>query len=127
MLNFIMAGGPFMWILVIIALANLYLAIKNSIILFKSSVEPSLQLTNSINAILFWGCTSAVIGVLAQFMGIYQALGAIIKAADISPQIVMMGFRISFNTTLAGLTILAISAIYWFALKSRYIALLERK
>ena len=74
----------------------------------------------AINAILFWGGVAAVLGVLGQFHGIYQALNVIAQATEISPPIIWQGLAVSFTTTLAGLATLVIAALIWVTLQAVY-------
>ena len=69
-----------------------------------------------LHPILFWGSLTAVMGLLGQIMGLWNAILAILTATDISPHIVMMGFRMSFNTTIFGLIMLIIAGIAWYVL-----------
>lgn len=117
MLDFFMRGGQFMWLLLILAIVILYISIRKSIELFGK--EPiQIQDERAFDAILFWGIMSAVLGILSQVVGIYSALGALIEATVLSPQIVLSGFRLSFNTTIFGLVIFMFSALIWFGLRS---------
>jgi hypothetical protein len=83
----------------------------------KRSLEP--HVAESVHMILFWGVLSAIVGILGQCHGTYNAAGAIARAAEISPQVVAMGFSESLTTTLWGLTLLFCAAIAWFALRMR--------
>lgn len=125
MVRFFWEGGIFMWVLLALSIVILYLSLKYIMFLFgKHKTEPGREV--GINSILFWGIISAAFGFFAQVLGIYMAIGAIMNASDISPMIVMQGFRISFITTISGLSIFICSAIIWFALKYRYQKLLQR-
>ena len=75
---------------------------------------------NGINAVLFWGIMSIIIGVFAHFIGIYAAMNAIMMANDISPAIVASGYAVSLITILFGLFILMLSSILWFILRWKY-------
>lgn len=82
--------------------------------------ETAPRTVQGIHAILFWGAVSAVLGFLGQHTGLYNALGAIGRAREISPQVVARGFAESFTTTIFGMTILVISALAWFGLLAWY-------
>ena len=69
MLSFFIEGGIFMWPILIMALASLYLSVKKSIEIFISN-----NYINGINSILFWGILSAIFGFFAHFIGIYAAM-----------------------------------------------------
>jgi len=126
MIEFFLRGGEFMWLLLLISLVIVTLTIKKIYELFVSKESNSEDLESGINAIIFWGAISALIGVLGQLSGIYAALAAIINASDISPQIVMMGFQMSFISTLTGFVILLCAALIWFFLRWRYKTLVKK-
>lgn len=125
MFQFIMEGGIFMILLIIIFLGIIVLSIIKTIDLFVKKEGITIKDEIGINAILFWGCICALIGILAQLMGLYLAINEIAMAKDISPQIVLTGVRVSFNTTILGLLILLLSSITWFFLKIRFKKIIE--
>jgi len=118
--GYFVEGGPFMWLLLFFLIAIIVISAKKGFDLFLRKTDDDYKLEKGINAILFFGFLSLICGILAQITGIYIALGEIIRATDISPQITMMGFRQSFTPTLFGLWILIIAAVSWFMLRSRY-------
>ena len=73
-----------------------------------------------INAILFWGCFSVVLGIFAHFEGVYLAMQAMMKANDISPAIVAQGYAMSLITILSGLFLFMVSSVTWLILRWRY-------
>lgn len=117
---FIQQMGKFGILLIILSVVIVALAVKKSIDLFMRRDLDLHQLEKGLHGILFWGVIASVLGVLGQISGIYNALHAIIKATEIDPRIVFMGFAESFTTTLYGLTTLLISAVIWFTLYTRY-------
>lgn len=126
MLEFFLRGGDFMWLLLIMSLVIIVLTVKKIYELFYLKNTADINLESGINAIIFWGGISALVGVLGQLAGIYMALSAIIQAADISPQIVMLGFQMSFISTLSGFVILLVAALIWFLLRWRYKTLIQK-
>ena len=120
MLQFIQAGGPFMILILIVSLGLFILMLKSVYDLYFKKEKITTTSESMINAILFWGCICALLGFLGQITGIYNAVNAIAQAPDISPQIVLIGFGMSFITSITGLWILLISSIVWFVLKGKY-------
>lgn len=120
MLELIHKGGPFMSLMVLIVIVIVGLVIKKIVDLFFRKGLDTKQQEYGLNAILFWGIISAVLGVTAQLLGIYIAINAIIEAADVSPQLILMGYQVSFISTLFGLYIFIFSALAWFLLRWRY-------
>jgi hypothetical protein len=119
MLQFFMNGGPFMFILLFLFVLILVLSVKKVIDLFATKETNPALLEKGVNAIIFWGAFSVVIGFLAHFLGIYEAMQAIARASDISPAIVSMGYSMSLITVLSGLFIFMVSALIWFFLRWR--------
>jgi hypothetical protein len=119
MLQFFMNGGPFMFILLFLFVLILVLSVKKVIDLFAAKETNPALLEKGVNAIIFWGAFSVVIGFLAHFLGIYEAMQAIARASDISPAIVSMGYSMSLITVLSGLFIFMVSALIWFFLRWR--------
>ena len=119
MVQFFLEGGPFMWVLLIIAIVIVVLAMTNGLQLYSDKEKNKGKLENGINSILFWGGFSLVLGFFAHFLGIYNAMLAIRSAGDISPAIVAAGYAMSTITILSGLFILMVASIIWFVLKSK--------
>jgi biopolymer transport protein ExbB/TolQ len=113
-------GGPFMWLLLIIAVGILALSIRKGYDLFGGAEKEAVRLERGINAIMVWGVLSAVIGWLGQLTGIYRAINFIIQAEAISPPVIAEGFATSFVTTLFGLWIFLAASIVWIVFRTRY-------
>ncbi|MFC1484005.1 MotA/TolQ/ExbB proton channel family protein [Candidatus Neomarinimicrobiota bacterium] len=120
MIRLMNMGGPFMWLLLIIAVGILALAIRKGYDLFGGAEKDTALLERGINAIIFWGILSAVVGWLGQLSGIYRSIQVIIHAEAISPPVIAQGFAISFLTTLFGLWIFLVAGIVWFVFRARY-------
>lgn len=120
MIAFINQMGIFGKVLIVIALYILVQIVRKGIHLFGGKSADPLKLERGLHSIIFWGAVSAVLGVLAQVTGIYNALNAIIRAKEISPNVIARGFAESFTTTMFGLTVLIISAIVWYLYLSRF-------
>ena len=117
---FFASMGMFRFPMIIIIIAILVLIVRKVADLYLRKELPPRKLEAGLHAILFWGAVSAVLGVLGQLTGIYNALGAIMRAKEISPSVIAQGFAQSFTTTIFGLEILLVSAIVWFILYGRY-------
>jgi len=110
--------GPFGFILVILAIVTVALSLRAAARVARHKDIDGPAFKNSLNAILFWGCVSAALGLLGQFSGMWNALGVISKASAISPALVAQGLMESFSTTIFGLLILVVSSISWFSLRT---------
>ena len=120
MLHFFGSGGPFMWPLLFVAIFIISISIKKAIDLFGKRELNNARLESGINAIIFWGGISVVLGLFAHFLGVYMAMQAISMAHDISPAIVAQGYAVSLTTILFGLFIFMFAAIFWFILRWRH-------
>jgi biopolymer transport protein ExbB/TolQ len=116
-----------MYVLSLLAVVILVLSVKKAIDFFSRTGSEPAHLSRGLNAILFWGCISAVLGFLGQFSGHYLSLMAIKNAGLVNPALVAEGIAISLITTIFGLTILTVSALVWFGLKCRLDSLASRK
>ncbi len=114
MWSFFMQGGFYMWFLLLFAVVIAGLTVRKTIDLFGRKESENGQKERGVNAILFWGGMSLLVGFFAHFHGIYNAMMAISRARDISPAIVAAGYGISLTTILAGMFIFIISLIIWF-------------
>jgi hypothetical protein len=127
MIEFFMNGGIFGWVLLLLILVIGWLSIRKGIqLFFKKNIDP-LRLEPGINAIIFWGSISAILGIFAHFLGVYNAMLAISAANDISPAIVAMGYAFSLITILIGLFIFMVSAVIWFVYRSRYKSIISSR
>ena len=120
MIQFFREGGQMMWLFLILAVLILYISIRKAIQLYGKQDLPKSTLETGINAVIFWGAISAILGFFAHYLGVYYAMVAISRANDISPAIVAGGYAMSLITILTGLTIFMFSAVIWFVLRWRY-------
>lgn len=119
MINMFVMGGPYALLLGVLAVVVLALSVKKGIDLFARTGLGPERLGRGLNAILFWGCFSAVLGFLGQFSGMYKSLTVIRGAGVIHPGMVAEGMAVALISTVLGLTILAVSGIAWFGLSCR--------
>lgn len=127
MIRLFIMGGPYMIPLSLLAVVTLALAAKKATELVTRTAVDRESLTRGLDAILFWGVISVVLGFLGQFTAMYKSLTIIRSAGLINPSLVAEGVAVSLITTIYGLAILAVSSILWFALRSRVNGLLARK
>lgn len=119
MIEMFVLGGPYAGLLGLLGVVVVALSVKKATDLFARTGSERDRLGRGLNAILFWGCFSAVLGFLGQFSGIYKALMVIQRAGVVHPGRVAEGLAHSLITVLLGLGILAFSGIVWFGLKCR--------
>jgi len=119
MFKYLHIGGDYMYLILLFALIILGLSIKKAIDLFGKRDLSQLQLESGINAIVFWGGISLLIGFFAHFTGLYLAMQAIAQANDISPAVVAEGYGLSLITILFGMFTFIFSLILWFFFRWR--------
>jgi len=120
MKDLILTGGVWMYPMILMSFVVIVLSVKKGLVLFRKNNLTSNQLEKGMNAILFWGATSLLFGLLAQMAGLYQALGFIKNANDISLGIVAGGLRVSLTYPIFGMLTFIFSALIWFVLRSKY-------
>lgn len=108
--------GPFKWIMILIALIVLILiGIKTYDLLIQKKANPKY-----LNAILFWGGVSTILGMIGHLSALWVSLNEIISAPDISVPMILTGYLSSFTTIHFGLIVFLVSAICWWGLRNVY-------
>ncbi|MFC2124846.1 MotA/TolQ/ExbB proton channel family protein [Bacteroidota bacterium] len=115
-MTFLQMLGEYKWSLLPLALLIIVLAIYDAFLIANHSNQNRIK--NGLTALLVTGSICAALGIFAQIHGIWEALEAIMEAADISPQIVMYGLKVSFASTLFGLGSLVVSGLFWLILSA---------
>lgn len=117
MLRFIQQSGPFILLQFLLALVILILTLVNAVRLALPAARRSPNLPRSIDAILFWGCLTAIFGFLGQWVGLNKAANAVAQAGAVSPPLVILGIGESLGTSVFGMFTLTVAAFLWFALR----------
>lgn len=106
-------GGPlFMGIISLLALLTIAVFILKVFQVVKHKYT-----LKWLDLILLAGSVAIAAGVLAQIIGIVQALQAIRTAGDISPQLVMEGAIVSFYAPIYGFIVFIFSMSFYFVMK----------
>ena len=117
MLTFIQQSGPFILLQFLLAAVILILTVVNGIRLVLPSARHAPGLRKSIDAILFWGCLTAVFGFLGQWVGLNRAAHAVAQYGVVNPQLVILGIGESLGTTVFGMFTVVVAAFLWFTLR----------
>ena len=107
--------GLLLSLLIVVAIVYFIISVA-SLVKFKK--ENFAKVEDNINNILRIGIFSAPFGFLGTIQGGYEAITAIIKAADVSMAIVYQGLLCALSSTILGFYIFAVTAIVWFILKN---------
>lgn len=115
MIDLFYMGGPlFMGILTIIFIAVIATAVYLFILKGKDETNVTLSKITLVKEIGIFGL---VMGIFAQFIGMFQAFKAIEQIGTVSPAMLMGGLKVSSVPTLYGFVIFLISYLLYFALK----------
>jgi len=127
MLRFIASCGVMLWPILVLAIVVLVLMVVNTVRLARGRAGPQVQ--SSINAILFWGVVTTILGFIGQWLGLYKAVQVIFEFAPrlgINPRAVGIGFAESLRTAIFGVTVLLVAGVSWFALSAWRRRIVER-
>lgn len=106
-------GGPYMHVITLLGLLMLAITIWKVVgLVRKTSVD-----LKWLDLIRMAGSMALAVGFFSQTVGIVAALEAIRAAADVSPQIVMMGTIVSFYAPIWGLMVFIFSMLFYYLLK----------
>ena len=106
-------GGPYMHVITILGIVTLVIAIWK----ITGSVQKNSVDLKWLELIRLAGSLALAVGFLSQIVGIVQALEAIRAAADVSPQIIMMGAIVSFYAPIWGFIVFIFSMLFYYILK----------
>lgn len=105
-----------MGILTIIFFIILAIAIYNLVIILRGDFKNINETRNKLKYLKSLGLFAFITGILGQLLGLFNALGAIEQAMDISPAVIAGGLKISMITPIYGILILLFSYIFWIIL-----------
>lgn len=119
MLRIIASCGIMLWPMLVLAVVVQALIVVNTVRLARG--RPGAHVQSSINAILFWGVVTSVLGFTGQWMGLFKAVKVIFDVAPrlgINPRAVGIGFAESLRTSILGVTVLLVAGVSWFLLSA---------
>ena len=102
MLEILLNGGPFMMVLAVIFSIIIFLSIKNINEPYKT------------NSIVLLGIFAALFGILGTYIGVKNALNVVTVINNISPEILINGFKTSLITAYSGAIIMFFSSLVWY-------------
>ena len=118
-MQFLIAGGPMMWIILLLAVVDVIFLVKAAKGIFSNTETAGEQITRALNNALWMGILSAAVGVLGTVLGFSMAAEAISNAESVSPQIVWGGVNVALSTFIFGLFIFILTAIIVLLLKAK--------
>jgi ABC-type polysaccharide/polyol phosphate export permease len=112
-----LAGFTFL----LIGLSVLGVLIYGSLLSFQLYLKKKKSIKKSnVDAVLVLGIIVFISGILNQIGGMIEALETMVKATDISPQLVMSGLVESFKIPIFCAFVLIISLIFWYFNKKKW-------
>jgi len=108
MLETLLNGGPVMMVLLIIVGSIIFISVKN------------IKEPYNTNGIVLLGIFSALVGILATYLGVDTAFSAVPEISNISPQILINGLKTSLITSFTGGIIMLISTLLWYFFIKRH-------
>ena len=119
MFRYFIEGGPlFMGMLTIVFLVILVIAVVNGAPLFSNKSAVNDQQIKRLGLLKSLGLFAFVLGMLGQFLGLFQAFDIISSGMEISPAMMAQGVKVSMVTSIYGMIIFLVSYLLWFVLKS---------
>jgi hypothetical protein len=120
MIRFFLNGGALKLPLLILSFIIIFLSIKKIVNLFIRKKLSRTKSEGGLNAILFWGAISALLGFLFHYLGLFQAIQGIADAPrNPSPSLVAWGYAISISKIIWGLSNFIFSLFVWYLLRWR--------
>ena len=116
-MKWIMEGGFSVMLQLIVTAGVLILIVRQLMLFSKNDSGATVKIKNYNDLIIYAGVLNLVIGLIGQLMGLFNALGAIIVATEISPVIVADGFRQASIPTIYGFWFLIIVSAFWIAFR----------
>jgi hypothetical protein len=119
MFRVIASCGIMLWPMLVLAVVVLVLIVVNTVRLARG--RPVAHVQSSINAVLFWGVVTTILGFIGQWMGLYKVVGVVFEVAPrlgINPRAVGIGFAESLRTSIFGVAILLVAGVSWFLLSA---------
>lgn len=117
-IRFAAMAGPFIFLQLLLLLVVLLLTLINVLRLLGVGLGDAGRLARSVNAILFWGAVTAVIGFMATWSGLLKAFRVLAQHGLAKPQAIYMGLSEAHITTAVGLGVLLLAGFLWFGLKA---------
>lgn len=116
MLDAFTSGGIMMWPLLLIGAGVLVLTAR-VVWLLREREPRTVEAEPSLQAILFWGGMSVVLGLIGTVIGLIQISQAVALAGGVNATLVWGGVGVSLVTLIFGLLIFTVSALAWFVLR----------
>lgn len=116
MIEMFRSGGVIMWPMLVVAIGIVWVGFRTATRLRSGGAEPD-AVQRGLQAILFWGVMSVVLGIVGTVGGLVIMTQAISLAGSVDARLVWGGVGVSLVTLIFGLVIFLVSAVVWFVLR----------
>lgn len=117
MIEWFVAGGSFMWLILIAGLVALFLAVDAGRKLYGETAGAS-GLRAEIDGVLFWGGFASVLGLVGTLGGVAVMARSLERIGEAPPDLIWGGVRVALIPTAFGVTVLALSLLAWYGLRA---------
>ena len=107
-----------MGMLTLVFLVILVIAVVKGAPLLANKSTLNDHVNKQFDIIKSLGLFAFVLGMLGQFLGLFQAFDIISSGMEISPAIMAQGVKVSMVTSIYGMIIFLVAYLLWFLLKS---------
>ena len=119
MIKYFIEGGPlFMGLLSIVFLIILVITVITGRSVLQAGSINNNKLDNLLGNIRALGLFALILGMLGQFLGLFQAFDIISQGVEISPKVFTLGLKVSSITSIYGMIIFLTSYLICFLLKT---------
>ena len=119
MFDYLIEGGVlFMGMLSIVLLVILILTVVISVPIITNKKIDNNNINVRLGYIKSLGLFGLVLGMLGQFIGLFEAFQIIETGMKISPSLLAGGLRVSSITSIYGMIIFLVAYLIWFTLKT---------
>ncbi len=116
MMEVFRTGGVVMWPMLAVAVGIAGLVLGTAVRIWRRSSPEASE--RSLQAVLFWGIMSVVLGAIGTVGGLVIMTQAIALAGAVEAPLLWGGVSVSLVPLIAGLTLFLVSAVSWFALRA---------
>ena len=125
-MNWITAGGPYLWIQFLFTFVGVLYAVRQVVLLSRKQIESPMEAAPHNDVVLLCGVLIFSIGLVAPVIGLANMAGAILVATDISPQIVSQGIKIATVPLVYGFWGFFFALLLWMGLRFLQLSKISR-
>lgn len=118
MIEFFRSGGVVMWPIAICALLVISLSASCAIGLKRAGVEPPSERLSRTDAVLFWGVSAAVLGLIGTLAGVAQVAAVVERFGAVQASTLWSGMKVTLTSSIFGFGTLLIALLLWMALRT---------